>query len=191
MMRKNVLALLAVVTVSLIGGQAFAQQELRADQAPNALAAGKHSLSFALPGGGNPYAGGAFGYWMMLTPEINFGINVGLAVDRQGNTVNDDVITSWDLLLAPTMKFYTSRRSVVAPYYFAQLNLRLNDSGAANSEVNTEMGLAGGIGVEWFPVTNFSVGGHAGLGLDIIRSGNGEPIAVGTFTSGLSAQIYF
>lgn len=187
-MRKNVLALLVISFVSLLGSQAFAQQEFRADQAPNALAAGKHSLSFAVPGGGNPYATGAFGYWMMLTPEINFGINVGFGLDRQGNNVNDDVTTNWDLLLAPALKFYTSRRSVVAPYYFAQLNLRLHDT---NGNTDPELGLAGGLGVEWFPVTNFSIGGHAGLGIDILRAGNGEPIAVGTFTSGLSAQIYF
>lgn len=190
MIRKNAAALLVVLSVSLLGSQAFAQEApVRADQAPTALAAGKHSLSFSVPGGGNPYANGAFGYWMMLTPEVNFGINVGLSLDRQD--AGADTITSWDLLLAPTLKYYTSRRSTVAPYYFAQLNLRLHDSGIDNASNDPELGLAGGLGVEWFPVPAFSIGGHAGLGIDILRQGNGEPIAIGTFTSGLSAQIYF
>ncbi len=190
MNRKNVVALLVVMFVALLGSPAFAQDAVRADQAPTALAAGKHSLSFGVPGGGNPYAAGAFGYWMMLTPEINFGINVGFGLDRR-EAGPDDTITSWDLLLAPTLKYYTSRRSSVAPYYFAQLNLRLHDTGVDNVDHDPELGLAGGLGVEWFPVPAFSIGGHAGLGIDILRSGAGEPIAVGTFTSGLSAQIYF
>src|SRR5690606_14886035 len=68
---KKQLLLLAVFAMSTFAfsSSAVAQTE----RAPNnALSAGEHSLSFSVPTfGDNPYAGGAFGYWMMLTPNVN------------------------------------------------------------------------------------------------------------------------
>lgn len=184
-------ALALAFCFTLAAGDAFAQQEVpRPDLAPTALAAGTHSLSFGVPGGGNPYAPGTLGYWFMLAPQVNLGLNLGFALDRVGGP-NDETTTSWDLLVAPAVKFYTSRLTTVAPYYFAQVNLRLNDDGIDATDEDLELGVALGLGAEWFPVPNFSIGGHVGLGVDILRAGNGEPVALGTFTSGLSAQIYF
>ncbi|MFU8807093.1 MAG: hypothetical protein ACNA8W_25015 [Bradymonadaceae bacterium] len=193
----NVLrALIPIFCLSILFGasSAFAQVQVdRPDLPPTALAAGAHSLSFGVPGGGNPYAPGTLGYWIMVAPEINVGINVGFALDRRTVTVGaeEETRTSWDVLLAPAVKFYTSRLTTVAPYYFAQVNLRFHDDGIDATDEDLEMGLALGLGAEWFPVPNFSIGGHVGIGVDVLRPGNAEPVALGTFTSGLSAQIYF
>ncbi len=152
----------------------------------NALVAGAKSLSFRVPAGGNRYADGAAGIWYMLSDDMNLGINVGLGIDR--TEVGTDTNTSWDLLLAPAIKYYMAK-GVVNPYFLGQLNLRLHDDGGSNND--PELGIAGGIGVEWFPVRNFSIGGETGVGIDIIRSGNGEPVRLGTFMSSLVANIYW
>src|SRR5690554_2107140 len=187
---KKQLMLLAIfaMTTFAFSSSAFAQGE----RAPgNALSAGEHSLSFSVPGGGNPYAGGAFGYWMMLTPNVNLGLNVGLGLDpRDGFTDSGEETTDfyWNLLLAPTLKYYPSTRGNVAMFYFGQLNLGLG--GGAGEFDDPGFGIAGGLGAEWFPTTRFSISGQAGLGIDIVRP-NQKPFGVGTFTSALAANIYF
>lgn len=188
---KKQLLLLAIfaMTTFAFSSSAFAQGE----RAPNnALSAGEHSLSFSVPGGGNPYAGGAFGYWMMLSPNINLGLNVGLGIDpREGFDPDSGEETTnyfWNILLAPTLKYYPSTRGDVAMFYFGQLNFGIG--GGAGETDDPGFGIAGGLGVEWFPVTRFSISGQAGLGIDIVRPGL-EPFGVGTFTSALAANIYF
>jgi hypothetical protein len=148
----------------------------------NAIEAGASSLSFGVPGGSNPYAAGTFGYWSMQSPTMNLGINVGLSLDKQPNNTN------YDILLAPAIKSYLKTSGVITPYYYGQLNFRLTSQGG-NSQ-DPELGLAGGFGVEWFPTQRFSIGGHTGVGIDVLRRG-GDPVRIGTFTSGLSAQFYF
>jgi hypothetical protein len=152
----------------------------------NALVAGAKSLSFAVPAGGNRYASGAAGIWYMLSDDMNLGVNVGLGIDR--TDTGTDTNTAWDILLAPALRYYMAK-GVVNPYFLGQVNLRFHDDGGADND--PELGIAGGIGAEWFPVRNFSIGGEAGVGIDIIRSGAGEPIRLGTFTSALVANIYW
>ncbi|MEL6547581.1 MAG: hypothetical protein AAFQ82_23360 [Myxococcota bacterium] len=158
-----------------------APQQTAPRNGANGLGDGRHSLSFSIPNGGNGFAGGAAGYWIMFG-NLNVGFNVGLALDTGG----DD--TAYDILLAPTLRSYISSGGKVVPFWFGQVNLRLADNGAADTQ---ELGVAGGIGVEWFPVPQFSVSGQVGLGVDIIRPDPLDPIALGTFTSALTAQMYF
>lgn len=146
----------------------------------NSLYDGASSLSFAVPNGGNGYASGAAGYWMMFG-NLNVGFNVGLALDTGGAD------TAWDILLAPAVRSYWSTDGEVAPFWYGQLNLRLADNGATDTQ---ELGIAGGLGVEWFVVENFSISGQVGLGIDILRPDPLDPLALGTFTSALTAQIY-
>lgn len=188
-MKKSLLLLaLFAMTTFAFSSSAFAQGV----EAPNnALKAGQHSLSFSVPGGGNPYAGGAFGYWMMLTPNVNLGLNVGLGLNPTEGLNDDGEETThynWDLLLAPTLKYYPVTRGSVAMFYFGQLNFGISSTGGETNDPG--FGVAGGLGVEWFPVTRFSISGQAGLGIDIVRP-NQEPFGVGTFTSSLAANIYF
>jgi len=182
---KRIGLVVACMIATMTASAASAQEGSNASGS-NALVAGAKSLSFLVPSGGNRYADGAAGIWYMVTDDINFGINVGLGIDR--TDTGADTNTSWDILLAPAMKYYMAK-GVVNPYFLGQLNLRFHDDGANNND--PELGIAGGIGAEWFPVRNFSIGGEAGVGIDIIRSGNGEPVKLGTFQSALVANIYW
>ncbi len=147
----------------------------------NSLHDGAMSLSFAIPNGGNGFASGAAGVWMMFG-SLNVGFNVGLALDTGGAD------TSWDILLAPTVRSYWFTDSQVAPFWFGQLNLRFADNGSTDTQ---ELGIAGGLGVEWFVVDIFSISGQVGMGIDILRPDPLDPLAFGTFTSALTAQLYW
>lgn len=196
MKNRLMLLCLTALCVGLLSSNAMAQDAPR-----NALRAGSQSLAFGVPGGGNPYASGTFGYWYMVTPKMNLGINVGLSIDPQlGHDMsNGDETTEvlWDFLLAPTLKFYGNTNGNVVPFGFGQLNLRLHNQWKSGPGTDTEggdatFGIAGGMGVEWFVVTRFSISGQVGVGIDIVRAGDqNKPFALGTFTSGLAANIYF
>jgi hypothetical protein len=123
----------------------------------------------------------------MVTDTINLGMNLGLGIDPQG--AGGATTTNYDILLAPAMRYYLTTSGVVAPFIHAQANLRFYDDHVDTKHIG--LGAAGGIGVEWFPVRNFSVGGQTGLGLDIVRPDPGKPVKLATFTSALTAQIYW
>jgi hypothetical protein len=176
---KRISWLVAVLGVMLLASSAQAQDTA----APrNMLTQGSKSLSFSVPGGGNPYAAGAAGLWYMLTNEMNLGLNVGLGIDRAGGG------TSFSLLLAPALRYYLMTDGVVAPFFFGQTNFLIANP-AGPGDTNFEWGIAGGLGAEWFPVRQFSISGQVGLGVDIVREGD-EP-GIGTFTSQLAANIYW
>ncbi|MEM6532014.1 MAG: hypothetical protein AAF654_05290 [Myxococcota bacterium] len=180
-MRRPLIALLCVFPVSALAQEAPKPPPQQVRSSANGLGDGRHSLSFSVPNGGNGFAGGAAGYWIMAG-NLNLGINVGLALDTGGDE------TSYDILLAPALRSYLYTNGKVAPFWFGQVNLRLADNGTADTQ---ELGIAGGVGVEWFPVPQFSISGQIGLGVDIIRPDPLDPVALGTFTSVLTAQIYF
>lgn len=145
------------------------------------LNTGAMSLSLAVPAGGNPYAGGTFGLWYGLAPEFNLGINVGLGFDT---APVDDV---FNLLLAPALKYYFAPASEVTPFLIGQLNLGFTNQG----DDAVDFGILGGFGAEWFVTPVFSIAGYTGIGIDILRPADVGPLRLGTFTSGISAQIYF
>lgn len=178
---KRISWLVAGLSIMVVAASAQAQDTA----APkNLLTQGAKSLSFAIPGGNNPYASGAAGFWYMMTNEINLGINVGLGFDRVNAGTGTD--TQVDFLLAPALRYYLMTDGVVAPFVHGQANFRLVD----DSDFGAEFGLAGGVGAEWFPVRQFSIAGQVGLGVDVVRKGEAEP-RIGTFTSQLSAQLYW
>ncbi len=138
----------------------------------------KMSLSLNVPAGGNPAGGGTAGLWMMMSPQLNVGFNVGLAFDSENDPGHD-------ILLAPALRYYFAQTSPVAPFYYGTARIRIVDQ----DEDDIQVGIAGGLGAEWFVTDVFSIAGWTGLGIDLVRPGDG--IAVGTLTSGISAQIYW
>ena len=189
---KRLVASSFALTVLFCASLASAEEEglTAIGRDDNALGEGAHSLSFAFPGGGNPYAGGAAGYWIMVTDQINLGLNLGLSLDPQevgGNTR----ITPWQILLAPAIRYYMSTSKRFAPYLGGQLNLRLSSDGNTNTDERPELAIAGGIGVEYFLWRHMSLGGFVGLGIDLVRQRPKEPIGISTFTSALILSFYF
>lgn len=142
---------------------------------------GDSSLSFAVPSGGNSTVAGAAGLWYMVSDDANLGMNVGLGLNFADNA------SAYDILLAPQLRYYLSKKGRVSPFVLGQVNVRLFENGAG--DFDGQFGLAGGLGGEIWLLEELSLAGHIGLGIDIAQGANTDP-ALGTFTSGLSANIY-
>lgn len=253
---KSMVSLVAAFALVFVGSTAFAQGDGAGDKR-NAVIPGQKTLTFALPTGSNPYASGAAGMGYVVTENIVVGLNLGLSFDSQtakavqtsgsGDSisydgkepVSDDINAdldqanrtknSFDLLVAPNIKYYMNSTGNVLPYAYGQLNFQKffdgdqtttpsikksveatgsdpSDRRTLNPSEQIGMAVVAGFGVDWFPVPRFSVGGHVGLGVDVIRpnigdtgstNDDGEPIvtdrglAFGTFTSSLNATFWF
>ena len=144
--------------------------------------AGDLSLSFGVPSGGNDYASGAAGMWYMASDNLNLGLNFGLGVNF------DAPASGWDILLAPAARFYLTRGGRISPFLLGQLNLRPFENDQA--EVDLNLSLLGGFGAEVWLIDELSLSGFIGLGIDVYQ-GSASSAAIGTLTSGLTANFYF
>ena len=179
--------------------------------------AGQWSLALALPWGGAAYSGfddsvGSAGIWRMITDEVALGLFTGLRLSTQDVPVGVEDMESTqtkqrmssELVLSPSIKYYTYQKGPIALFCLAQTHLRFYSDGdkstttdqdpntgeVYNPEEDLKLRAHLGFGAEWFPTTSFSLAGHFGLQLDLLRQGD-QGFALETFTSGLSAQIYF
>lgn len=168
-MKRFAMSLICAVSIL-----ALAASTASANERPNRLDEGVWSLAVGFPGGGNSYAPGYFGLWKMVGSSMNLGINVGFDVD------------STFFGLSPALKYYFHTNTKVLPHIFGQLDFSYQD-GAAN---DVAFGLMGGLGVDWFPVPEFSVGAYTGLALPIVSHDDSD-FTIGTMTSGLTASFYF
>jgi hypothetical protein len=187
----------------------------------NALREGRSSLSFQLPTPSFNLSSGSqinqdptiLGFWHCMTARLNVGINLGASVSQNsvvvqeamnGNSEVRQDQMSTEFILAPTFKYYTRTQSTVALYFLGQMHFQIFSDGDAitindpkamgensyNPKEDLELALILGFGTEWFPTQSFSLGGHIGLDFDLLRQ-NQAGIALSTFTSNLTAQIYF
>ncbi len=182
---KRLITLLFVALTLALASPASAQEAAPAAPAApggNGFGEGATSLSLGVPGGGNPYASGTFGIWYGLSGDMNLGINVGLGIDTA--TEPD---STFNLLLAPALKYYMMPGAEVTPFILGQLNFSFTSLG----DDAVDLGLLGGFGAEWFITDVFSLAGYTGLGIDLLRPNEVDPLRIGTFTSGFSAQIYW
>jgi hypothetical protein len=185
------------------------------------IKSGQWSLSFALPIGGASYPAfedsvPSLGFWRMITDEVALGIFAGLRLsaeeiqptesESEMNVVytNTQERISSELVLSPSIKFYPYQKGSVALYFIGQTHLRFYSDGDKATTTDKEPNVGEtysaeedlqfrarlGFGSEWFPVESFSIAGHIGLQLDLLRQGN-QGFGMETFTSALSAQIYF
>lgn len=182
MKRTLLIVLIAALSLTL-ASTATAQeaQPTTTASSGNAFGNGATSLSLGVPGGGNPYANGTFGIWYGVSNDINLGINVGLGLDTAGEE------TVFNMLLAPALKYYMMPGAEVTPFILGQLNLAFTSVG----DDAVDLGLLGGFGAEWFITPVFSLAGYTGVGIDLLRPNDVDPLRIGTFTSGLSVQMYW
>ena len=182
--------------------------------------AGQWSFAFSVPFGGDSSPGfdegvSSIGVWKMVTDELSLGLLGGLKIsteevdvgtDDQGGpayTETKERVSS-ELILSPSLKFYTYQKGPVALFFIAQTHLRLFSDGDQATTTDKEPSLGEtyspeeelqlrarlGFGSEWFATPSFSLAGHIGLQLDLLRQGD-LGMGLETFTSALSAQIYF
>ena len=142
------------------------------------------------------------GYWMRVGESTDLGVGVGLTFS------DDDERTSRAFHLSPELKRYWDEDGAsIAPYVLVGLvgSWRTSeDSGTFASERSAlEIGGAGGIGLDWFPVERVSVGGHVGLRATFTRSkltqtSPGAPpedeatrFLISTHSAGIRLHVYF
>ena len=148
-----------------------------------------------------------------MTDRFNLGINLGLAVSEdsvviqeaangQAEVRQDQLSTQF--IFAPSFKYYTRTQSTVALYFLGQAQFKTFSDGDSSTVTNPdamgdevynpdedlELAFILGFGTEWFPAPFFSLGGHIGLNLELLRQ-NQAGLGLSTFTSNLTAQVYF
>jgi hypothetical protein len=209
----------AAAALLSLAAPAHAQDVVAAAPAPadsisgNSLQKGTWSLSFMLPGGGGS---GAVGAWKMISPRTNLGVFAGLTVNRSesdvGTPLGEREVTDSRTLLdvGVQAKRYVIDRDEVAPFLFGSASIgtaRETREDETTYDVRNRVAqgtLTAGAGVEWFPVRRVSVAGYTGLsvhaGLSDSEQGLSDGgdvtydttfLGAGTFTSGLTLQIYF
>ncbi len=178
---------------------------------------GQWSFSFSVPYGGAAQQGFAdqvphLGFWRMLSDDFALGIFTGLRISAQDivedeeapNYTSGEQLVSSELVLSPSFKFYPYQKDTVALYFIGQAHVRMYSDGDKATTTDTEPSVGEtyspneelqfrtrfGFGTEWFPTPAFSIAGHVGLQLDLLRQGD-LGFGLETFTSALSAQVYF
>lgn len=164
-------------------------------------------------------SGTALGYHYMVTDRLRAGLNLGLTIQGTNTTNtqtnNTQSATAFGLDIAPQANYYWANNvGTVAPFLFGQVRLSTysdgNDSTTGNvdnvdattsfnSQEQTTLSVQAGLGVEWFPVTRFSVSGQVGLNLGLLNpttvNQSGQQVdnkfGFNLFTSSLAANIYF
>ena len=145
-----------------------------ADQGPLADR-GDWALGVALPSSG----GSSFSLWKIRSPTTAVGLEVGVSwsyADSTANADDPDPTTLQNhylsLQLRPTIKHYRPLHDRIAPFTYGQSiagfrghkrDIRVTYRQRGSSSGN--IGLALGLGVEWFPFQRISLGGQTGLSL--------------------------
>ena len=184
-----------------------------ADSARTSLVPGTYSLSFGIPGYGSVGGSGTYGFWRMMSPRTNLGLFVQINGTQSETTVEFSDTTSdretddknFTITAGPAIRRYVTTTERVAPYVYGSVQAGYTTSRrrADPNYQERSSGMRGvaeaGVGLEWFPVRAISFSGHTGLQASVTsqdgRSNTGgfENVFtnIGTFTTSLSANIYF
>ncbi len=181
-----------------------------ADQGPLANR-GDWALGVALPSN----SGSSFSLWKIRSPTTAVGLEVGVSWSYADSTANADTpypTTLQDhylsLRLGPTIKHYRPLHDRIAPFTYGQVIAGFRgykrdiDLYRQRGSSSGNIGLALGLGVEWFPFQRISLGGQTGLNLgyryaqydtrgDNNRSSSNWSLYLRTFQSEVRALMYF
>ena len=141
---------------------------------------GQHSIALSIDGNSR------IGYWTRQSDRTDLGLELGF-----GGAFSDSN-SNLTLILTPAIKHYVTPAGPLAPYTYFGLPVSFSrSSNDFDSSHNWALGGVFALGVDWFPLPQVSVGGHAGVNASY-RDGNGSGlVSVGTFTSAIHAQLYF
>lgn len=165
--------LTALSTILLLGvaaGVAFGESE-----GSRVIQKGRWSLAFTLPDGG----GATFGVWKMASTRSNLGLNIGVNHDRGWFSSGPDSAeytqdrSFWNFSLQPSIKRYLALGENVSPYFFGAVGGAYGWGKSAYSSprypsppqksYNRSASLRLGLGVDWTPLDDISVGAFTGL----------------------------
>ena len=180
-----------------------------ADQYPLADR-GNWALGVALPSS----SGLDLSLWKVRSPVTALGLEIDVSSryseytsdDRDNPDRNDTRVQSrslW-LQLRPTIKHYRPLHDQVAPFVFYQAHAgfsafwrRLPDIDSDTQRIGTkhDLGLALGLGADWFPFQRISLSGQTGLDLSYryeeFRSNRKWEWSLKTFQTEVAALVYF
>jgi hypothetical protein len=143
---------------------------------------GKHSLLLSL------YSGPQIGYWVRQSDRTDFGLEVGGFGD-----FGDDS-KQFGLTATPGLKHYHSSVGPLTPYTYVGVPISYMRSSVGESAVVSSFGAGGifGLGLDWFPSSRVSIGGHAQLSAVFTDyDGPNHVISIRTATSGVRVHLYF
>ncbi len=180
-----------------------------ADQGPLAHR-GDWALGVALPAS----SGSSFSLWKVRSPTTAMGLALSVSWSYADSTANSNDPAaafyrhSLSLRLSPTIKHYRPLHDRIAPFTYGQLEVgfsgdkRQSEPQAQHGSSSGSIGLALGLGVEWFPFQRISLGGQTGLSLRYRygqydtksynnRSSSNWYLSLRTFQSSVKALMYF
>lgn len=144
-----------------------------ADQGGPLADRGDWALGVALPSS----SGSSFSLWKIRSPTTAVGLEVGVSWSYADSTTNSNAPNPTtlqrhylSLQLRPTIKHYRPLHDRIAPFTYGQVEAgfrghKRESSPYAGSSSSGNIGLALGLGVEWFPFQRISLGGQTGLSL--------------------------
>lgn len=181
-----------------------------ADQGP-LTHRGDWALGVALPSS----SGSSFSLWKIRSPTTAVGLEVGVSwsyADSTDNADDPDPTTFQrhylSLQLRPTIKHYRPLHDRIAPFTYSQVEAGFQgykydpDPHTQRGGSYGNIGIALGLGVEWFPFQRISLGGQTGLRLGYSygehdtrgynnRSHSNWSLYLRTFQSEVKALMYF
>ena len=174
-----------------------------ADQDPLADR-GNWALGVALP----PSSGLDLSLWKVHSPVTALGLEIGFSSYYSDRTYDDlenldrndsqSQYRSLRLQLRPTVKQYRPMHDRVAPFVFYQVHAdfsvwdRQEETGprmTQSTRSNSDLGIALGLGVAWFPFQRISLSGQTGL--DLSYRSNPRLWSLKTFQTEVAALVYF
>lgn len=154
-------------------------------------AAGRPGHAIELGVGESP----TIGYWIKQSERTDLGFRVAASIR------DIDEATQTFILFGPALRFYRSSPGSLAPY--TQVGLDLSYTRQSNNDVsNDAWGILGrvGLGLDWFPIQSFSVGGHVGVVVSYEDVGftvgpgvqsDRTATTIRTFSSGILVRLLF
>ncbi len=148
---------------------------------------GTAGVSFAVSGEGQPTIGGTYFLFNDLAARIDFGLTAPISPGGAGqNTLYN---------LSGALRLYPFKRNHVGVFLQPEVTIGRENSPAVSAEAAFFFEVGGGVGVEYFFATHFSLGAVLQLTLKLanLSGPGGTPVytTLSTATSGLSANIYF
>lgn len=155
-------------------------------------------------------AGSAFGITRMVASTWSLGLEIDLQPSdtdlepTEGAIVASSEVDDLRFLIGPVVKKYLRHRGAVAPFVrtsfaVAWTNNTTRQTNAVREFSTFTFSARAGIGADWFPVENISLGGYTGLVFNRIKAINTvndvgliqDTFALTTFRSNLVFRIWF
>lgn len=144
------------------------------------LSEGRYGFSFGFPDGNSPMGAGYIGAKYFTAPNTAIGAYLLLGGDSAAETSSFG--------LAGKYMSYFAHKDRLHLYGFGQLSLGKNGGAANKGKDDTLFGLAGGLGLEFVLLKDFTVSGEGGFGFNTLPDGKN---AYATGTGKLAVNFYY